>query len=129
MPHFYSTFARGVAGTGLLLLRLGCGANLVLYALMALRPGVPWDLGVLDVLAIASGLMLAVGLFTPVAGVLVAVDALLQCLILSQQSGRLILLATVGAALAMIGPGIWSIDARRSGWQRLQLPARSTDEG
>jgi hypothetical protein len=30
-----------------------------------------------------------------------------------------ILLGTIGAALALLGPGAWSVDARFFGWKRL----------
>lgn len=34
------------------------------------------------------------------------------------------LLATLGVALALMGPGAWSADARLSGWRRIQIPRR-----
>jgi hypothetical protein len=34
------------------------------------------------------------------------------------------LLATLGAALALMGPGTWSVDARLAGWRRIQIPRR-----
>jgi hypothetical protein len=37
-----------------------------------------------------------------------------------------ILLGTLGAALAMLGPGAWSIDARLFGWKRVELPDRKS---
>jgi len=38
-----------------------------------------------------------------------------------------LLLAAAGAALAMLGPGLWSIDARLFGWKRIETPARKTN--
>ena len=35
-----------------------------------------------------------------------------------------LLLATVSCALAMLGPGRWSIDARLFGWKRVEAPPR-----
>jgi hypothetical protein len=37
-----------------------------------------------------------------------------------------LLLGTAGAALAMLGPGLWSIDARLFGWKRIEAPPRKT---
>jgi putative oxidoreductase len=34
------------------------------------------------------------------------------------------LLATLGVALAMMGPGAWSLDAWLSGWRRIHIPRR-----
>ncbi|HEX6650766.1 MAG TPA: hypothetical protein VF075_14545 [Pyrinomonadaceae bacterium] len=32
-----------------------------------------------------------------------------------------VLLASLGVALALLGPGNWSVDARRSGWRRIEI--------
>jgi hypothetical protein len=35
-----------------------------------------------------------------------------------------LMLATAGAALAMLGPGLWSVDAHLYGWKRLEAAPR-----
>jgi len=66
------------------------------------------------------GILLLVGLWTPVVGTLVAmVEA---CIILSHSGAPwpAVVLAILGASLAMIGPGAWSVDARLFGRKHIQ---------
>ena len=108
---------------GLLLLRLVAGAVLVIRALPALRigPAVPT---VLAALAAASGLLLLSGLWTPVVGVLVALFGIGNVFSRPGDPWAEILLAAIGAGLALVGPGAWSVDARLFGWKRLDVPSR-----
>ena len=77
-------------------------------------------------LQIGAGWLLLVGLWTPLAGVLVVV--LEGWLLFAQphDSWPHILLATLGGALALLGPGAWSVDARLYGWQRVDISDRQT---
>jgi uncharacterized membrane protein YphA (DoxX/SURF4 family) len=74
------------------------------------------------VVAIGLALLLLPGLWTPVAAMLVA--ALELCTI-PLELGALsthIFMATMAAALALVGPGFWSVDGRLYGWKRIDLP-------
>ena len=77
-------------------------------------------------LQIGAGLLLLVGLWTPVAGLLVV--ALEGWLLVAQPQDPWahILLATLGGALALLGPGAWSADARLFGWKRIEIRDRRT---
>ena len=77
-------------------------------------------------LQMTAGLLLLVGLWTPLAGLLVVV--LEGWLLFTQPRDPWphILLATLGGALALLGPGAWSADARLYGWTRVDIRNRQT---
>jgi hypothetical protein len=52
--------------------------------------------------------------------------AIVEAWLAYSSAGRVIpiLLATLGATLAMIGPGAWSIDARLFGRKHFEIPER-----
>ena len=74
------------------------------------------------IIGAGTGILLPVGLWTPVGGVLVTIVEL--WIVLSCVGDPLVLLtlAILGATLAMIGPGAWSIDARLFGRKHLEPP-------
>jgi putative oxidoreductase len=80
------------------------------------------QLMVLSVLAVGAGLLLLAGLWTPLAGTLVAVIEVWNIFLLPQNLWIYILLATIGASLAMVGPGAWSIDAHLFGRKHIEIP-------
>jgi putative oxidoreductase len=66
-----------------------------------------------------AGLLLCAGLWTPIAGSALSVVALWSAFSEPSDFWAQILLATMAAALAMLGPGAWSVDARLFGRKRL----------
>jgi uncharacterized membrane protein YphA (DoxX/SURF4 family) len=78
-------------------------------------------LTVLSVLEIGAGLLLLAGLWTPVAGTLVAGLEVWKIILTHGNPSIYIPLGTLGAALAMLGPGAWSIDARLFGRKRIDI--------
>jgi uncharacterized membrane protein YphA (DoxX/SURF4 family) len=73
---------------------------------------------------VTAGAAALVGLWTPIAGILMGVAELSLAFSHSTDPWMHILLATLGAALAMLGPGAWSVDARLFGRKRIQIPQR-----
>jgi uncharacterized membrane protein YphA (DoxX/SURF4 family) len=78
----------------------------------------------LQLLAAGCSALLMVGLWTPIAGLLLAGAELSLLLFHFNSSSMPIVLAALGAALAMIGPGAWSVDARLFGRKRIRIPQR-----
>ena len=73
----------------------------------------------LDVLMIGVGILLVAGLWTPIAGMLLAIIAFWHAFIEPANSSNSVLMGTLGVALALLGPGAWSVDARLFGWKRI----------
>ena len=83
-------------------------------------------LTVLSVLTIGAGLLLIAGLWTPIVGTLVAVIEVWKIFLIPGNLWIYILLGTLGAALALLGPGGWSVDARLFGWKRIDIRDRKS---
>jgi hypothetical protein len=62
-----------------------------------------------------------------VVGIFVALIEVWKMLMLPGDKWVWLLLGTAGAALAMLGPGLWSIDARLFGWKRIETSPRKTN--
>ena len=114
-------FPNGLPGAALLLLRLVAGAMLTTDGVIALRASPGLQTAVTQSMAIGAGVLLALGLWTPVVGVLVALIELRLVFLGTAQIRAYILLGVVGAALAALGPGVRSIDALLYGRKRFEL--------
>jgi uncharacterized membrane protein YphA (DoxX/SURF4 family) len=106
-------------------MRLVAGTILAVRATAALSGrlalGAPAPLLVFQ---IGLGVLLIAGLWTPVVGTLVAILQIGYLFLLPDDPWIHILLATVGIALALLGPGGWSMDAWLFGWKRIDIPSR-----
>ncbi len=129
MQRLFSTFPGGRPGAGLLLLRAAVGGTLLVLGgtcLAHARQAGGSNLAA-GLLAAASGASLLIGFLTPW-----AVLAGLAGLVLYSPSsgtpalmnGKLaaLLVVVVGAAVALLGPGALSVDARLFGRREIRIP-------
>lgn len=127
MRRLFSTFARGWPGVGLLLLRLVVGIALIGRAVEKLNGGPSPQVMVACAVAIVLALLLLAGLWIPVAGTLVTA---LELGTIPLETGALsthIFMATMATAVALVGPGFWSLDSRLYGWKRIDPPAPKSE--
>lgn len=111
---------------GLLLMRVVVGSALVVRAISRLASDPPINVAILAVLCMAAGILLITGLWTPIAGISVALIEVFKMFTISGDRWVWMLLASTAAGLAMLGPGLWSIDARLFGWKRIEAPPRKS---
>jgi uncharacterized membrane protein YphA (DoxX/SURF4 family) len=95
-------------------------------AALALHRGGAFHTVAPAVLAGTAGALLLVGLWTPIAGVTVAAIALWSTFAGSGDPRIYILLASIGMAMALLGPGAYSVDAHLFGWKRIDIRDRQS---
>ena len=119
MRRLFFTFADGPPDFGLLLLRVVAAAALIARCVQ-LHNASLWTITA-QIIAAVAGLLLLFGTWTFMAAAVVAIAQLFIAVSHNQDPWVSVLLASLGVALALLGPGAWSIDARRFGWRRIEI--------
>jgi putative oxidoreductase len=123
MYRVSSTFGDHLPSHGLLLLRLIVATALIARCVQLVN-GASLQTFTPHVIAAGAGLLLLLGLWTPVAGVILAISEILIAFSQGHDPWASVLLGSLGVAVALLGPGTWSLDARRSGWKRIEIRPR-----
>ena len=109
-------------------MRVVVGSVLIVRASLRLWSDLPpMNVTIPAVLLMGAGIMLIVGLWTPIVGTSIALIEIWKMFALPGDKWVWLLLGTAGAALAMLGPGLFSIDARLFGWRRIEAPPRNNN--
>ena len=121
MQRLYSTFADGWPGVGLLLQRIVAAIMLVRFCAIQLTDSCFSASMMPHVIGGCAGILFLVGLWTPVAGTLIAVAELWIAVTHLGNPWISIMLATIGGTSPMLGPGAFSVDARLYGRRHLHV--------
>ena len=132
LQRLFSAFPGGLPGAGLLLLRATVGmAGLVQGALFFVdRAGMGSENWIAGVALAVSGTFLIVGLLTPIAGVIMALTILVAGAWPLQPARTnlmgeplsILLVAVIAVAVALLGPGAFSLDRRMFGRREIIIP-------
>jgi putative oxidoreductase len=118
VQRLFSTFPNAWPGIGLLILRLSAAFSLLdIVRTTGAVSQAPTSL--VRCVSVVDAALLVIGLWTPFAGIAVTV---IHAGILSgalDLNSAAVVDAAVGLALAMLGPGAWSLDARLFGRKRI----------
>jgi putative oxidoreductase len=116
-------FPGGWPGAGLLLLRLA-GAVPLLVGGCSEFLGRHHSGLYMGFVTIGVGASLLAGLWTPVAGSILAIIAVWFAVTQAGRAEMYLPLAALGVSLVMLGPGAWSVDARLFGRKRIDVRGR-----
>ena len=121
VQRLFSMFPPGGPGIGLLLLRISVAATFVM--IVADRAGLP-SIHPLFVGALLISLCLIIGVLTPYLSFIVCVYVLVNLFCAASRLDELVLASLLlsAAALALLGPGAYSLDARLFGRRVVVVP-------
>jgi putative oxidoreductase len=122
--RLFSSFARGYPGVGLLLLRVVAGSSLIARSIPVLGNTPTFGTGFFQLFIATAGLLLIAGLWTPVGAAVMGLLELWRIISGHGDPASDILLCVLALAIALLGPGAWSVDARLFGWKRIEIDTR-----
>jgi uncharacterized membrane protein YphA (DoxX/SURF4 family) len=132
LHRLFSAFPAGFPGAGLLLLRGVVGAALVGHGILGLQSSdrVTLVLSVSFALLLLSGVCLLIGFLTPILSLLACLEGLgivfswgpLQLMSPFESKLALVPIIAIAGAIALLGPGAFSVDARLFGWKEIVIP-------
>ena len=102
-----------------MLLRLVIAVALVNQLTVTLPAEHSLQSAVIAIFTVIVAILLLVGVWTPITGAITAPIELRNIFARADNLWMCLLLGALGISIAMIGPGAWSVDARRYGWKRI----------
>jgi hypothetical protein len=124
--RLFSIFPTGAPGIALLILRFSLAGAVLDSCFDVLKSSVfPW----MCLALAAAGALLCLGFLTPVVSVVACAFEMTALLLAGQAEGRFIALSSLNAiAIALLGPGAYSVDARLFGRREIVFPSEEKDD-
>ena len=126
MLRLFSIFPTGAPGIALLILRFSLAGAVLDSCFDVLKFSVfPW----MCLALAAGGALLCLGFLTPIVSVVACALETTVLLLAGQEDGRFIALSSLNAiAIALLGPGAYSVDAKLFGRREIVFPPEETHD-
>jgi putative oxidoreductase len=121
MQRLFSTFANGWPGKGLLVQRALLATIVAFNFLVNMGTAIHFGALIPDLIAAIATLLVFIGLWTPIAGSVVALIEFYIAFAHAGDPSMTIIAGILAGTLAVIGPGAWSIDARLFGRKHIDI--------
>jgi uncharacterized membrane protein YphA (DoxX/SURF4 family) len=122
VQKLFTAFPSGSPGSGLLLLRSFVALTLIAQGLTYVRASDPNLSKWLIVLLFFAGAgCLLIGVFTPIAAIVIAFGAIAFAIFIDSNYAVVVVII-LAAAIALLGPGAYSVDARLFGRREIRIP-------
>ena len=135
LHRLFSAFPAGLPGVGLLLLRVVVASTLGSHGFLCVLSSDRITLSVLlsTAFLLLSGILLLIGFLTPILSLFAVFECLaitwswfpFQLLGPTESKLAFIPIIVIAAAIALLGPGAFSLDARLFGWKEIVIPPAS----
>jgi len=135
LHRLFSAFPAGFPGVGLLLLRVVVSTTLVGHGILCVLSSerITPVVSLSTTLLLLSGVCVLIGFLTPILSLLAGLECLgiasswspFQLISPFESKLALIPIVAIAAAIAFLGPGAFSLDARLFGWKEIVIPPAS----
>ncbi|WP_263355422.1 DoxX family protein [Acidicapsa acidisoli] len=103
------------------MLRVTAGIPLAVRSILVLENTPTFGTGIFQIFTATAGLLLIAGLWTPIVAAVVGLLELWRIISRHADPASDILLCNLAIAIALLGPGALSVDARLFGWKRIEI--------
>lgn len=125
MLRLFSVFPTGAPGIALLILRISLAAAILDSGFDVINPAV---LPLVYIALAVQSLLLCLGLLTPIVSIIACAFELTALLVTGHADVRFIAVSILNAAaIALLGPGAYSLDARLFGRREIVFPPSTKD--